>query len=47
MTLKLPVNYETVNWILSFGANVKVIAPLELREAVGEELEKALGQYRS
>jgi predicted DNA-binding transcriptional regulator YafY len=46
MTLKVPVNFETVNWILSFGANVEVVSPPELRELVLQELDKALRQYR-
>jgi proteasome accessory factor B len=46
MTLKVPANFETVNWILSFGSNVEVISPPELRDMVREELDRALGQYR-
>ncbi|MCP4602391.1 MAG: WYL domain-containing protein [Proteobacteria bacterium] len=46
MTLKVPVNFETVNWILSFGSNAKVISPPELRDMVRRELEKALKNYR-
>jgi predicted DNA-binding transcriptional regulator YafY len=46
MTLKVPINFETVNWILSFGANVKVVSPPELRAKVKAELVKALEQYK-
>jgi hypothetical protein len=34
MTLKVAVNPELVGWILSFGAGVRVLEPLELRKAV-------------
>jgi predicted DNA-binding transcriptional regulator YafY len=46
MTLEVPVNFETVSWILSFGSNVAVVAPPELREKVEAELISALDQYR-
>jgi predicted DNA-binding transcriptional regulator YafY len=46
MTLEVPVNFETVNWILSFGSNVAVVNPPELREKVKAELLSALDQYR-
>jgi len=45
MTLKLPINFEIINWILSFGANVEVVSPPELRDAVREERSRALGVY--
>ena len=45
MTLKVPVNFETVNWILSFGSNVEVVSPQELCEMLRMELQKALQQY--
>jgi predicted DNA-binding transcriptional regulator YafY len=46
MTLKVPINFETVNWVLSFGSNVEVVAPEELRDLVQEELKGALKLYR-
>ncbi len=45
MSIKVPINFETKNWILSFGSNVKVMKPKELKDMVKEELEKALLQY--
>jgi predicted DNA-binding transcriptional regulator YafY len=46
MTLTVPIDFETVNWILSFGANVAVVSPPELRDKVKAELARALYQYR-
>ena len=45
MTLQVPVNFETVNWVLSFGAYVEVIRPAALRVRVVEQLRRAIGQY--
>ena len=45
MTLKIPVNFETVNWVLSFGSNVEVVSPKELRDEVLGELRRAVGLY--
>ena len=45
MTLDVPVNFETVNWVLSFGRYVEVIKPEKLREQVREALSAALVQY--
>jgi predicted DNA-binding transcriptional regulator YafY len=42
----VPVNFETVNWILSFGSNVVAVNPPELRETVKAGLVNALDQYR-
>ena len=46
MTLKVPINFETVNWVLSFGANAEVVSPPELKAMVKGELEKAIAIYR-
>ncbi len=46
MTLKVPLNFETVNWVLSFGSNVEVVSPKELRDMVQKELKGALKLYR-
>jgi len=37
---------ELVMDILKFGADVEVVAPVELRAAVVRQLQVALGQYR-
>jgi predicted DNA-binding transcriptional regulator YafY len=45
LTMKVPVNDETLYWVLSFGANAKVIGPERLEAMVAAELRKAAGQY--
>jgi len=45
MTLSVPVIFETVNFVLSFGKHVEVIRPESLREKVKEALGEALAQY--
>jgi predicted DNA-binding transcriptional regulator YafY len=45
MTLTAPVNFETVNWVLSFGAHVEVIRPKKLRGMVITALKQALEMY--
>jgi predicted DNA-binding transcriptional regulator YafY len=45
MTLTAPVNFETVNWVLSFGSHVRVVEPKGLRDRVVEELKRALRGY--
>lgn len=47
MTLNVPVNFETVNFVLSFGPHVEVIRPETLREKVKEALAAALKQYEN
>lgn len=44
-TYHLKLNYELVHEILGLGAEVKVLAPKELRIMVTNELTKALEQY--
>ena len=45
MTLHVPVNFELINWILSFGPHVNVISPQPLRQQVAGQLQAALAQY--
>jgi predicted DNA-binding transcriptional regulator YafY len=45
MRLKVPVNFELVNWILSFGQHVNVVSPQKLRTEVAGQLQAALAQY--
>ena len=41
----VPESERLVWWLLSFGAGVEVLAPLELRERVGEDLRAATAFY--
>ncbi|MBN2343921.1 MAG: WYL domain-containing transcriptional regulator [Deltaproteobacteria bacterium] len=45
MTLNVPINFELVNWLLSFGPHVEVIKPESLRKEVAGQLQAALSQY--
>ncbi|MBN2714741.1 MAG: WYL domain-containing protein [Deltaproteobacteria bacterium] len=45
MTLKVPVSFELVNWLLSFGPHVNVVSPQSLRQQVAGQLQAALAQY--
>lgn len=47
MNLRAPVNFETVNFVLSFGKHVEVIKPPSLRDLVREALRDALAQYEN
>jgi proteasome accessory factor B len=40
-----PGDFEIVNWVLSFGANVEVVRPKALRQRVRDELERAARCY--
>ncbi len=37
---------EFVNWVLYYGGRMEVLEPLELRERVAEEHERATEVYR-
>ena len=47
ITFKLFVysNMELINILLSFGGDLEVISPIELRETMQKKLEKALNNY--
>ncbi len=45
MTLAVPIKFEVVNWVLSFGPHVEVVRPPSLRQLVREALANALAQY--
>ena len=45
MRLTVPVNFEIVNWVLSFGEHVEVVKPDRLRAMVRDQLRAALAQY--
>jgi len=46
LKMKVPVNFELINWISSFGPNVKALSPPSLVEQMKELLEKTLAQYQ-
>ncbi len=46
MKLRVPINFETVNFVLSFGKYAEVIQPESLREQVKQHLREALKHYR-
>ena len=43
--LQLVNNFELRNWILGFGASVKVVEPQSLKDQIREELQKAVSGY--
>lgn len=45
LTMSLPLTEGLVAWVLGFGAAARVVEPDELRDAVIERLESALGRY--
>jgi predicted DNA-binding transcriptional regulator YafY len=45
LSMKVPVNFETVNFVLSFGPFAEVKSPKSLRESVRDSLQSALKQY--
>ena len=45
LRMKVPVSGELQRWILQFGSEAEVLAPAALRNAVGEELRRALAAY--
>lgn len=44
-TLKVKLNNELKNWILSYGSHIEVLEPKGLREEIKEELKKAFKKY--
>ena len=46
-TYHLKLNYELVHELLSYGSEITVLAPKELRAMVVDELTKTLSQYTS
>ncbi len=45
MSMKVPVTFETVNFILSFGPYAEVVKPKSLRDLVRDSLKQALSKY--
>ncbi|MEN7547335.1 WYL domain-containing protein [Rapidithrix thailandica] len=44
--LKLVNNFELKKWILSFGSDVEVVSPEELRKDIREEITKSIDLYQ-
>lgn len=44
-TYKLKINYELIHEILSFGSSVEVLAPMELKVQVINELQRSIVNY--
>ncbi|MDT8318108.1 MAG: WYL domain-containing protein [bacterium] len=38
--------WDVKKWVLSYGAEAKVLEPEKFRDEIAAELEKSLGQYR-
>ncbi len=45
ITLRVPINYEIVSWILGFGPAAEVLQPSDLRNRIAYDLELAARQY--
>jgi predicted DNA-binding transcriptional regulator YafY len=41
----VPNTAELRWWLLGFGGNLKVLAPIKLRNEITNELKRALGRY--
>jgi predicted DNA-binding transcriptional regulator YafY len=46
VSLKVPINYEVISWILGFGSAAEVLQPPSLRKQLSEELQRAAAIYR-
>jgi predicted DNA-binding transcriptional regulator YafY len=46
VSLKVPINYEIISWVLGFGSSAEVLQPLSLRKHLSEELQRAAAKYR-
>ncbi|MVX36843.1 MULTISPECIES: helix-turn-helix transcriptional regulator [Myroides] len=44
-TLRVKLNNELKNWILSYGSHIEVLEPITLRNEIITELKKALDKY--
>jgi len=46
ITLRVPINYEIISWLLGFGPAAQVLQPSDLRNRIAYDLETAAQQYR-
>ncbi len=44
--LHLPITPDFVSWVLYYGSRVEVVIPVELRDRVAEEHQRAADRYR-
>lgn len=47
LTLKVPINYEIIAWILGYGSKATVLEPLSLRRRIKSEIRQTLKKYDS
>lgn len=47
VTVKLPYTWQLKQWLLSQGSKVRVVKPIWLREALQEEIQAMLNNYKS
>lgn len=47
LSIKVPINFEIISWILGFGAAAEVIEPSSLRDRILSEHEKAAMNYEN
>jgi len=47
LKMHVPVTSELKRWVMSYGRDVEVIGPSELREMVQQEVEELAAKYRS
>lgn len=45
ISLNVPINYEIISWILGFGPAAEVLQPIELKNRIAADLQKAASQY--
>lgn len=45
LTVTIPSSGQLLRWILSCGSNIKVLAPLELRQTVSEQIARTHARY--
>ncbi len=45
VTLKVPINYEIISWIMGYGASAVVLEPVSLRARIIREMKDSLKRY--
>ncbi len=44
--LSLPITYEIISWLLSFGASIKILEPADLKDEIAETAAQIVGLYK-